>query len=135
LQIIALIAYVTLAMDTSRVIARNRALFEEFNVAPSLRLWIWLYPVAMALYLLPSPILRLLVARLAIGTVFFIPGIVSAVRTREGFERAGTDRVDSAGKAADHAVFGGIVGIIAVLTYTIMSWVFEFLGDPLRSIL
>jgi hypothetical protein len=122
LLLIALAAYVSLARNTSRVIAGNRALFEEFHVVPSLRRWVWLYPIPIVLGLIPVPALQFLVVGAALGAVFFIPGIVSAVRTRARFQTAGTDRVDPAQKAADHAVLGGVLGVFGVLIYTIAFW-------------
>ena len=111
------------------MIARNLALFEEFDVAASLRIWIWLYPIPMLLCLISMTSLRFLVMRAGLATAFLVPGMVSAFRTRARFETAGTDRVDTLQKAADHAVLAGIIGLLVVLSYTVILCAFAVTRD------
>ena len=86
------------------------------------------------LYLAPAPSLRYAVARAALGVVLFLPGVVSSACARARFDVAGTDRVDAARKAVDHVVFGGLIGVVALLAFSAASWAFALVGGPLPSI-
>jgi len=122
--IIALIAYGSLAWNTSRLVSRNRVLFDEFRVPTAFSAWAWLFPVPPILLLIPIPIIFFLTFGFGVGVLFFVPGVITARRTKVRFETAGTDRVDTVQRAAGQVFFAGIMGMMAVVAYAVIIWAF-----------
>jgi hypothetical protein len=118
----ALAAYVGLAIRTTRLIARDRALFKEFNVPTTLGVWVWLFPVPAIMALFPASVLSCLMFGCGAAIPFFVPGLVAASHARRLFQTAGTDRVDRAQRGADEVVLGAIIGIIVVLACCLIFW-------------
>ena len=77
------------------------------------------------LSLIPSGSVALLTFGLGVGALFFVPGTITARRARVRFETAGTDRVDAVQGAADHVFFAGILGIMAVVAFLGIFWVYR----------
>jgi hypothetical protein len=123
LTVIGLIAYVSLAWNTSRIVSRNRALFEEFRVPTTFSVWAWLYPVPPILLLIPIAGIAFLTFGIGVGVLFYLPGVITARRARVRFETAGTDRVDAVQGAADQVFFAGIVGVMIVAVLSGLFWV------------
>jgi hypothetical protein len=121
--LIALIAYVSLALNTSRLVSRNRTLFAEFRVPSSFSAWAWLFPLPPLLLLIPIAGIALLAFGLGLSALCFVPGVITARRTKARFETAGTDRVDAIQGAADKIFFAGIVGIMGVVVCAAIFWV------------
>ena len=62
--------------------------------------------------------------RIPLGTLFFIPALMSARATRKCFELSGDGRVKPALAAIDMATTAGIMGIAGVLLLTVLVWMF-----------
>jgi len=60
--------------------------------------------------------------RIPLGALFFVPGLISARRNQDSFERSGDGRVKSALAAVHTASCAAYIGIIGVLVMTFLSW-------------
>jgi hypothetical protein len=123
LHIILLIALIAVATDTVRAVHRERKMFAEFGQTTAIEWLVWLYPLPLAIPILIPPLARYLLFPIPFGVLFFLPAIVVATLNRRRFERAGTDRVDRAQRAADHALMSGMLAVIAFLCVALVLWI------------
>ena len=129
LQIAALIILACVAVDISRRVHLSRAVFTEFSQPTSIAWQVWLYPLPFLLPLFAKSFFAFMLYRIPLGTLFFIPALMSARATRKCFELSGDGRVKPALAAIEMTTTAGIMGIAGVLILTILVWIFGW-GKP-----
>jgi hypothetical protein len=123
-QVTALIILVCIAVDISRRVHLSRAVFIQLSQPTSIAWQVWLYPLPFLLPLFAKSFFALILYRIPLGALFFIPALISARATRKCFELSGDGRVKPALAAIDMATTAGMMGIAGVLILTILLWVF-----------
>jgi hypothetical protein len=124
LQILALIILACVAVDISRRVHLNRAIFTELGQPTSIAWLVWLYPLPFFLPLFAKSYFAFMLFRVPLGTLFFIPALMSARATRKCFEISGDGRVKPAMAAVDMTTCAGIMGIMAVFILAFLTWIF-----------
>ena len=124
LQILALILLASVAVDISRRVHLNRAVFTQLGQPTSIAWLVWLYPLPFFLPLFAKSFFAFMLYRIPLGVVFFVPALMSARATSKCFEFSGDGRVRPAKAAVDMATCAGIMGIMAVLILTFLCWIF-----------
>lgn len=123
LQIGALIILTCIAADISRRVHLNRSVFAEFGQPTSIDWLVWLYPVPFILPLISKP-LALLIFRVPMGMLVYIPAVMSAWTSRKRFELSGDGRVKPALAAVELASTAGIMGMMGVVLISLLAWLF-----------
>lgn len=123
LDLILIIAFTVIAIRTSLIVIREAAVFREFNQSRSLALLVFLVPLGPIVYLVSVHRLGWLVAALG-SAACYVPAFVAARRRLSAFDRAGTDRVNTARNAASHVVGAAIVGLV----YCAVALAFTLVG-------
>jgi hypothetical protein len=129
LQIAALIILACLAVDISRRVYANRALFDEAGQTTTLAWLVWLYPLPFIFPFFGKSLFVFLLYRIPLGVLFFVLALLSARETRKCFETSRDPRIKPALAAVDLAVTTGILGIMGVLVLGLLSWLFGW-GRP-----
>jgi hypothetical protein len=124
LQILVLIILASVAVDISRRVHLNRAVFTQLGQPTSIAWLVWLYPLPFFLPLFASPFFGFVLFRVPLGVLFFVPALLSARATRKCFELSGDVRVKPALAAVDMTTCAGIMGIMGVLVLTSLVWLF-----------
>jgi hypothetical protein len=124
LQILALIILACVAVDISRRVHLNRAIFTELGQPTSIAWLVWLYPLPFFLPLFAKSYFAFMLFRVPLGTLFYIPALMSARATRKCFEMSGDGRVKPAMAAVDMTTCAGIMGIMAVFILAFLTWIF-----------
>lgn len=111
LTIVFFIFFVLAAARIIALVRRESAIFQEFGQSRSLAILALLLPLGMiVLFALQSaPLLAVVV-----GLACYLPPLLVARRMNLAFERAGTDRVKRAHKAASQTFGAALVGVIYV---------------------
>jgi hypothetical protein len=122
LYIVALIALVGVATDTARAVHRERAVFAELGQTTVIKWLVWLYPLPLVIPLLGPSAARYLLFPVPLGVLFFVPAIAAGLRNQRRFERAGTDRVDRAQRAAGYVVMSGVLAAIGLPFFPLLTW-------------
>jgi hypothetical protein len=129
LQILALIILASVAVDISRRVHLNRAIFTQLGQPTSIAWLVWLYPLPFFLPLFAKSYFAFMLFRVPLGVLFFVPALMSANATRKCFELSGDGRVKPALAAVDMTTCAGIMGIMGVLILTFLTWIFGW-GMP-----
>ena len=124
LQILALIILACVAVDISRRVHLNRAVFTQLGQPTTIAWLVWLYPLPFFLPLFAKSFFAFMLFRVPLGVIFFIPALMSARATRKCFELSGDGRVKPALAAVDMTTCAGIMGIMGVLILTFLIWLF-----------
>ena len=119
LQLAALIILACVAVDISRRVHLSRAVFTQLSQPTSIAWQVWLYPLPFLLPLFAKSFFAFILYRIPLGTLFFIPALMSARATR----------VKPALAAIEMTTTAGIMGIAGVLILTTLAWVFGW-GKP-----
>jgi hypothetical protein len=125
LQILALICLIGVAIDTARTVQRERAVFAEFGQTTAIKWLVWLYPLPLVIPIFVPSLARYLLFPIPLGIVFFLPAIAVGKLNHRCFQRAGTDRVDRAERAADHVVMSGVFAALGFLGFAFVLWVLQ----------
>jgi hypothetical protein len=128
LQVILIMALIGIAIDTTRTVRRNRALFAEFKQTTAVQWLVWLYPLPLVIPIFDPSLVTYLVFPLPLGILLFLPAITVATVNRRHFERAGTDRADRAQQAADRVIMSGVLAVICFLAVAVVSWILPLLN-------
>ncbi len=124
LQILAFIILACAAVDISRRVHLNRAVFAQLGQPTSIAWLVWLYPLPFFLPLFAKSFFAFMLFRVPLGVLFFLPALMSARVTGRCFELSGDDRVKQAKAAVDMTMCAGIMGIMGVLIFTFLCWIF-----------
>jgi hypothetical protein len=124
LQIAALIIQACTAVDISRRVYANCAVFDEAGQTTTLAWLVWLYPLPFIFPLFGKTIFVFMLYRIPLGALFFVPALLSAHETRKCFELSRNPRTKYVLAAVDLAVTTGILGILGVLILGLLSWLF-----------
>jgi len=124
LQILALLILTTVAVDISRRVHLNRAVFTALGQPTSIAWLVWLYPLPFFLPLFAKSYFVFMLYRVPLGVLFFVPALLSARATRKCFELSGDGRVKPAMAAVDMTTCAGIMGVMGVLILTFLCWIF-----------
>jgi hypothetical protein len=124
LQIAALIILVCLAADISRRVRLCSAVFTELRQPMSVAWMVWLYPVPFLLPLFAKSFFALLLYRIPLGVIFFIPGLMTARASRKSFELSGDGRVKPALAAVEMTTTTGLLGIMGIMILCFICWMF-----------
>ena len=127
LQLVLLVALIVVAYNTQKAVRRERKTFAEFEQTTAIEWLVWLFPLPLAISILVPPLAPHLLFPIPLGVLFFVPATLVAALNRRRFERAGTDRVDRAQRAADYVVMSGMLAIIAILGIAFVAWMFRLL--------
>ena len=127
LQILALVALIGVAINTTRTVHRERAVFAEFGQSTAIGWLVWLYPLPLVIVAF-IPASRLLIYLPPACLLFFGPAIAVAMVNKRRFQRAGTDRVDQAQRTADYVAMSGVFASVAFIGVAIILWIM----GPLR---
>jgi hypothetical protein len=96
LQILALLLLTGAAVDIARKVYCHRAIFAQLRQTTAIAWLVWLYPLPFFLPLLDKSFFPLLLFRIPIGILFFVPALISARANQKCFEMSGDDRVKPA---------------------------------------
>jgi hypothetical protein len=124
LQILALIILASVAVDISRRVHLNRAIFTQLGQPTTIAWLVWLYPLPFFLPLFAKSFFAFMLYRVPLGVLFFVPALMAARATQKCFELSGDGRVKPAMAAVDMTTCAGIMGIIGVLILTFLCWIF-----------
>jgi hypothetical protein len=123
LQILALLLLTGAAVDIARKVYCHRAIFAQLRQTTAIAWLVWLYPLPFFLPLLDKSFFPLLLFRIPIGILFFVPALISARANQKCFEMSGDDRVKPALAVVHITLCAGIVGIMGVLVLTFALWI------------
>ena len=105
------ILMVVMAFRINRAVARERAIFEEFQQSRSVGAVALLYPVAPIVVLVGTWIVGSIAALiLAAGCLF--PGLIVSRRRMRAFEQSGTDRTNGAVAGSAQAFGTALAGLL-----------------------
>jgi len=122
LQIVAILLLLCLAIDTTRKVYSQRAVFLEHRQSTMAAWLVWLCPLPLVLAFL-SREFWVLFFPLPIAAMFFVPALVIANTNRKGFQKSGDGRVKSAAATVDGLLTFGYMGMAGMLVFTIWLWV------------
>jgi hypothetical protein len=125
LQILALVMMVSIAADISRRVHLSRDFFAELSQPTSIAWLVWLFPLPFLLPLFAKSFFAAVLFRVPLGTLFFLPALISARETRRCFELSGDGRVKPAMAAVNLTTNTAILGIVAVLALSVIAWTLE----------
>jgi|ERR1017187_574808 hypothetical protein len=123
LQILALLLLTGAAVDIARRVYCHRAIFAQLRQTTAIAWLVWLYPLPFFLPLLDKSFFALLLFRIPIGILFFVPALISARANQKCFEMSGDDRVKPALAVVHITLCAGIMGIMEVFVLTFAVWI------------
>jgi hypothetical protein len=113
LDVVLFIVFGVMAVRIARVVRVESAIFLEFKQSRSIGLLVFLFPLGPLVLLLGTFRLGWLVA-IVLATACYLPALLVARRRVAAFERAGTNRVHPAKRAASEAFGTALAGLVYV---------------------
>jgi hypothetical protein len=124
LQILALLILTGVAVDISRRVYSQRAVFAQLHQTTAVAWLVWLYPLPFFFPLFAKSFFVFFLFRIPFGALFFVPALILASANQRCFEKSGDCRVKPALAAVYTASCAGMMGVMGVLVLTFYSWVF-----------
>ncbi|HVV72593.1 MAG TPA: hypothetical protein VHI52_14020 [Verrucomicrobiae bacterium] len=121
LQGIAIFLLLCLAIDTTRKIYAQRAIFSEHGQSIMAAWLVWLCPLPLVLPFV-SRQFWVLFFPIPISALFFVPALVVANVNRKSFEKSGDNRVKSAAATVAGLITFGCMGLAGMLVFTVWLW-------------
>ena|SRR5437763_1267384 len=121
LQAIAILLLLCLAIDTTRKVYSQRAIFLELGQSTMAAWLVWLCPLPLLLPFV-SRQFWVLFFPVPISALFFLPALLIANANRKCFEKSGDGRVRSAAATVDGLITFGYMGMAGMLVFTIWLW-------------
>jgi hypothetical protein len=127
-SIVVATVFAIVAINIAKVMSSQSGVLTELNQPTGLKYAAVLYPVGPVVLLFAPWVLGFLPAAV-IAAACYIPGLIQAHRLSKGLDRAGTDRVKLAQRAASEGMFAGCSGLIYTSLYVFSSFSQTFLGS------